>query len=221
MPSTIIVYDFETTSTDPNTCQPVQLAALPIDYTTLKYDIKNAFSFTIKPSNFDIIDPKVIDWHCKNLKISKEKLLTNWKNASDLKSVWDNFLLFIKRWNVKGTKWEAPIRAGHNIVKYDDIIIERLRQEFSPKQEHLFHPRDYLDTMNIAYLWLESLPEPNSYSMEKLMDFHGYDEVSKSGAHEALSDCVNCARLLCHYLKLHRGLAPKVQFKKAFCKPEC
>ena len=35
---TILVYDFETTDVDPNTCQPIQLAALPVDSKRLNYN---------------------------------------------------------------------------------------------------------------------------------------------------------------------------------------
>ena len=45
----IIVIDFETDGTDPNTCNPVELAAVPIEPRTLEIKASKAFSAVIKP----------------------------------------------------------------------------------------------------------------------------------------------------------------------------
>ena len=45
----IIVFDWETDSPDPTTCNPVELAAIPIDPRTLDIKVDKAFNATIKP----------------------------------------------------------------------------------------------------------------------------------------------------------------------------
>jgi inhibitor of KinA sporulation pathway (predicted exonuclease) len=48
------------------------------------------------------------------------------KEAPSCKSVWSEFCQYINRYNPKKTKWNAPIKAGMNICKYDSIIIDRI-----------------------------------------------------------------------------------------------
>ena len=48
------------------------------------------------------------------------------KEAPKLKTVWDQFKLFINKYNPKKSKWGAPIKSGMNIDRYDGIIIDRI-----------------------------------------------------------------------------------------------
>lgn len=212
---TILVYDFETTDVDPYTCQPIQLAALPIDGNRLVYDKDNAFVSMIKPTDFDSISEENLAFHAKSRGCSKQDILDMLHEAPEVTTVWDNFLKYLRTFNVRNKLFEAPISAGHNIVSYDSIIAERLRQKYSPDQKFLWHPRDYIDTVNLCFLWFESLSQPKKYNFKDLRDFFGYSDESKQNAHEALSDCVDCAELVIKFLKLHRGLAPKVNFKNS------
>ena len=48
----IIVFDWETDSPDPHTCNPVELAAIPIEPRTLEIKKDKAFNTVIKPPGF-------------------------------------------------------------------------------------------------------------------------------------------------------------------------
>ena len=49
----ICVFDFETDSPDPHTCQPVELAAIMIDPRKLKIIEKSDFSSMMRPADID------------------------------------------------------------------------------------------------------------------------------------------------------------------------
>src|SRR5690606_365465 len=101
-----------------------------------------------------------IEWHAKNRKCSPEEIIQSWEEAPEANVVWANFLSYLRKFNPQNKKFAAPISAGHNIIRFDSIILERMRKEYSPKQTVIFHPRDFIDTMNLCYLWFESLSQP-------------------------------------------------------------
>ena len=43
-----------------------------------------------------------------------------------------------------------------------------------------------------------------------------YMGIDKEGSHDALKDVKDTANMMIRFLKLHRALAPKTQFEKAF-----
>jgi DNA polymerase III epsilon subunit-like protein len=43
-----------------------------------------------------------------------------------------------------------------------------------------------------------------------------YLGISKEGAHDALKDVQDCAKILIRFMKLHRRLVPKIVFKDSF-----
>ena len=54
--------------------------------------------------------------------ISREDL----DKAPSLKTVWSNFVQFVTRFNPKRDKWSAPILAGYNNLRYDNVIVDRI-----------------------------------------------------------------------------------------------
>jgi len=210
---TILVFDFETTGVDPHKCQPVQIAAVPIHSQTLELQ-QNTFNSMMRPTNFDEIDSEVVDWHAKQKGCSPEKILESWKNAPEAKIVWLQFCDYVNKFNWKNSKFTGPIAAGHNIMNYDLIIVERLIQSYGlGKNKHLFRVRDWIDTMNLCFLWLESVPEVKSYSMDYLRKYFGLDT---EGAHDALIDVMQCGTILTRFLKWHRAMAAKTTFAGSF-----
>ncbi len=88
---------------------------------------KDIFCSLIKPI-FDAdecakynLDP-ITDEALEKNKIKREDLET----APSLKLVWSQFCDFVNQYNYRKTKWTAPVRAGYNIVRFDDIIIDRI-----------------------------------------------------------------------------------------------
>ena len=77
----IICFDFETDLPDKDLCNPVQLAAVPIDPETLEVKKEQAFNTMIKPDGIDKPEyfdvPKrdaTINWHAQNYGISYEEV---------------------------------------------------------------------------------------------------------------------------------------------------
>jgi DNA polymerase III epsilon subunit-like protein len=123
----IIFLDFETTGINPYTCQPTELAAVVIDGRRLTIREDSVFTSLIKPE-FDEdkcaalnLDP-MSEEAARKTGISLDML----KDAPEPSVVWENFKQYVKRWNPSGSKWNAPIKAGFNIVNYDAVIIDRL-----------------------------------------------------------------------------------------------
>lgn len=214
--NTIIVFDFETTGVDPHTCQPVQLAAVAINSKTLEIKPNSEFKSDIQPIDFNTIAEDNIKFHAKNRKCGSEDIIARWKAAPQPQHVFDQFFKYVHNQNWKKTKWWAPVAAGHNILRFDMIILDRMLKEYGHDKDYFFHPRDCLDTMFMCLHWFESLDEPKSYSWDNLRPFFGFSEASKENAHDALQDVYDTAALLVRFLKLHRRYAEQVNFKGAF-----
>jgi DNA polymerase III epsilon subunit-like protein len=218
--------DFETDSSNPNTCNPVQLSSLIIHPRTLEVVEGSEFNSFIKPEEMDkndylAVHNETIEWHAKIRKQTVGEILEMWKNAPSQKIVWANFLNYLEKYhNNKGkskSMFTAPIVMGYNILKFDCVIIERLCQKYKNVdgrgQPNIFYPRDKVDLINYSWAWFENLKEPASYSMDVLREFLGYSQV---GAHDSMEDVRFTAKLFIAFQKLHRKIAEKTQFAKAF-----
>lgn len=211
--NTIIVFDFETDGKDPYKCQPVQLAACAINAKTLEIKENGYFSSDMKPDDPSLSDDDTIDWHAKIKGCKREDVLKRWDKAPAGKHVFDLFVKFVHEHNWKKNKFSAPVPAGHNINKFDLIILDRMIAKYGMDKDYLFHPRDVIDTVNISMLWMESLAEPKSYSMDVLRPFFGF---SSEGSHDAIKDVEDCAQLVIKYMRLFRRIAPTIKFKGSF-----
>jgi DNA polymerase III alpha subunit (gram-positive type) len=123
----LVFLDFETTGTNPNTCQPIQLAALVIHGRKLEIHPDSEFKYLIKPIfdeekcaelNLDPVNDEVLSI----TGITLEEL----EKAPSLKTVWEHFQEYISKYNPRKSKWGAPIKTGYNIDKYDGVIIDRI-----------------------------------------------------------------------------------------------
>ena len=87
----IIVFDWETDSPDPHTCNPVELAAIPIEPRTLEIKEDKAFSTVIKPPGFNKEEyftddrQKTIEWHAKQRGVTSEDIIKAWKKGKSEK----------------------------------------------------------------------------------------------------------------------------------------
>jgi len=123
----LLFYDFETTSVFANTCQPTQLSGVIIDGRKLEIYENSIFNSYIQPI-FDEeecerlgLDP-VTDEVLEKTHINIEDL----ENAPSIKSVWSQFCQYVNKYNSRKSRWGAPINAGMNIDRYDNIIVERI-----------------------------------------------------------------------------------------------
>ena len=211
----ICIFDFETDGTDPQVCQPVQIAAIMIDPRNLKPIPGSEFSSFMKPNNIDKSEyftediKKTIEWHAGNYKCEYDKIVATWKEAANQELVWRQFASYINKYNWKGTMFSAPIAGGANIRNFDLIIANRLNTQYNIQT--MFWPRDVIDIIDLAFMWFSFIDKPPSnYKMETLRNFFNMKgEIS----HDALGDVRDSAEMICRFLRLHKYLAPKVKFK--------
>lgn len=196
---TIVVLDFETGSSDPRTTEPIQIAAVAINPSTLEIYDKTAFESLMKPKNFESLQDEALKVNGK----TREML----QAAPERSIVWKNFLTWIKQFNPSGKYWSAPIMAGHNIIGFDWIIYERLCHEFGnldkDKQPNLFSTYMRLDTLPLLFTWFEATDDLPKYKLDVIRDHFG---MNKDGAHDALVDVIQTAQILCRFLKFQRDL---------------
>ena len=237
MKNFICVYDFETDSADPNTCEPVQIASCIISPTTLEIVDNSEFSSFMRPEDIDedsYYDEHrdTIRWHAKNYvdnftELDAEsqeeecnKIYLKWKSSPTQEQVFNEFASYLSKYHTtqkRQSMFTAPIRAGHNIRSFDDVILFRKCKDFDllngkKTDVKIFHPRDSVDIKELAFLWFESLSEPKAYNMDELRLFFG---MSTHGAHDALNDIRDEALVIQKFLRLHRMTAARVKFKGA------
>jgi len=226
----ICVFDFETDGANPNICSPVQLSAVMVDTQRLEIIDDSEFNIFIKPEkiedakNPDISiysDSDILEWHGKVKGIDKNEVFAQWLEYPDQKHSWQQFISYLEKFhygNKKNkTQFSAPIACGYNIIKFDMKIINRLSVKYGninkEKYTNIFHPRDIVDLMNITWLWFENNDDIKSLSLDNVRDYLGID---KTNAHDAVKDVKDCAEILIRFLKLHRKLAKKIQFRNSF-----
>jgi len=223
----ICVFDLETDGTDPNTCSPVQIAAIMIDPIKLEVIPDSKFNINLKPeklednTDYAYEDSDVLDFHAKVKNITASQVLEEWKQYHSQKQGWAAFVGYLDMYHLgnrkKKSQFTAPIAAGYNIVRFDLKILERLSIKYgntnSEKSSCLFFPRDTIDLMNTVFYWFEGNNELKNYTLDHLRDYFG---MTKEGAHDALKDVEDTAELTIRFLKLHRKLAAKIKFKDSF-----
>ncbi len=236
MKNFVCVYDFETDGSNPKKCEPVQIAACMINPITLEIVDNSEFCSWMRPQGIDEKDyfekhHDTIRWHAKNYTDNYDDLTQEdrdkadqgvyqtWLDAPEQKQVWDdftNYLLIYNKNQSRRSRFTAPIRAGINIRRFDNVIADRLCERFGyitkDDEQKIFNPRDCIDIMEMAFYWFENLPEPKSYSMDELRKFFG---MSGHGAHDALNDVRDEALVIQKFLRLHRRTSSKVKFKNA------
>lgn len=216
--SAIVVFDFETTSTDKDTCEILEIGAVVINPKNLQLYKGETFESLMKPLDFDAIRDDAL---AKN-KLTREIL----EEAPEPEEVWHQFREFVNRFNNKGKAdtFNAPIPGGHRITKFDLPIAERYCKKYGPmKQDRfgvmvpsLFSDFMIYDSQILMAYWAENLQEPSRVAMDYLRKFMGYPEHSAEEAHKALPDAHDEADLLIRLLRLEREIAPHIKFKDCY-----
>lgn len=213
----IVVFDFETDSPDPHSCNPVQLAAMVINGRTLEIVPNETFCSDMKPEGIDDLEQYTSDkkrmstvrWHADILNCTTDDVLQRWQDAPAQRHVWSQFSSFVNRFNSKGTRWSAPIAGGMNIKNFDLIITDRLNEKYGIKT--MFWPRDKVDLLECFFYWLtDKEGAPSQHKMDVMRPYFG---LTSDGAHDALKDVKDCVLLIQKFLRLHRTLAQSIQFE--------
>lgn len=219
-----IVYDFETTSANPHTTQPVQIAAVVVHGRKLEIKQGSEFQSLIKPIfnkdkckelGIDPLEDGAVAVHGKT-----EEILSN---APSVESVWKNFADYAKQYNFQGGNFGAPISVGYNIKNFDSVIVKRLCAEKPYKlgpidakrgEQDIFNRIHSIDMLDFMFALFENNKDVNSLSADNLV--RGYMGYSSGQAHDAMSDVIMTAELFCRTMKMLRTTASRKNFKNAF-----
>jgi DNA polymerase III epsilon subunit-like protein len=222
----ICVFDFETDGSDPSVCSPVQLSAIIIDPLKLEIIPDSEFNVYFKPEVMEK-DPEyeyttdILDFHARVKGCTQEDVYKLWHTYPSQEISWNSFINYLDKYHCGGRKkkniFTAPIAAGYNINRFDLKIITRLAEKYKNIEQkegtpNLFYPRDVIDIMNLVFYWFENL-DMKSLSLDNVREFLG---INKDGAHDAVKDVKDCAKILIRFMRLHRKLSEKVKFKGSF-----
>lgn len=214
----ICVFDVETDSKIKEFCGITQIACLMIHPYKLEVIPGSEFYSKVRPADFDNEDyltthgrKDTIDFHCKNRKISQEELLAEWDKSPQTDVVLKEFSSHINKYNRGTSNFTAPYPAGINIVNFDIPIMNRLCEKYKIKDMFGW---ETIDLRHLNFFWLIwKEKEIRSRSMDSLRDYMG---MPKTDAHNALVDVRQEAQMIIKYLKLHKELSPRIQFKDCF-----
>jgi len=221
----ICVFDFETDGSDPKTCSPVQIAAVIVDPIQLEIIPNSTFNINFKPEVLEnndnyVYQTDILDFHSKVKGCSKEEVMQAWRKYPKQQHSWELFVNYLDKYHTRTSKksqFSAPIAAGYNINRFDLPIVDRLSNKFGNVNKEgktdIFFPRDVIDVMNLVFYWFENNNDLKSYTLDNLRDYVG---ISKEGGHDALKDVMDTANILIRFMKLHRSLSHKIQFKNSF-----
>lgn len=208
----LIIFDWETSSIDPNTCQPLSLGAVHVNPRRLV--IGEKFYELIKPSDEDTIDKRALEVN----KLDLAEL----RKARTLDAVWKDFVAFVNKYNYKKTSFFAPIACGYNIRTYDMVIVDRIAKAYGPYDQkrgcqNLFNNFSQIDLIDDVKRWMGNSKELPNFKLDTVREYFG---MSSENAHNALQDCLDCGEILIKFQKLYRTMAPKIKFKDCCLKCE-
>jgi hypothetical protein len=216
-----ICFDFETDGKDPRTCNPTQLAAVPIHPETLEIKSDLSFNVWIRPLGIDkddYLDDKrseTVQWHADNMKCTFDEVLEKWKGGIAPKTAWKQFCTYCAKYEVEkrpGQWYPQPLPVGYNIWGYDKIIADRLATKYKTKIP--FSEVQKMDIYDMMFMWMENLEEPQDLKMDTIRKFLGMK--SKGQAHDALVDVHDESEVFVRFLKFHRRQASVKKFKGSF-----
>lgn len=210
----ISVYDFETLSVNPETCEVVSLGAVIIHHKKLEVVEGAEFYSLIRPEDLNSLETEEGKKALSINKLDPEEL----RNAPSLETVWKNFVSFLDQYKTGKNAWGAPVAAGWNIKNFDNVIVNRLCKRFknvdTDGRANIFHPRDSMDMIDDMFRWFEGQYDVHSYSFDNMRAYFGLEADGQ--AHHALTDCKDAAKFICRFMKFYRGQFAKMNFKGAF-----
>lgn len=186
---------------------PIQVACIALDARKLNIIPGSEFVTMMRPPEGSVLQQKALD--C-NKKTEKEI----WECPVDWQTAWKRFGDHVKRYNPSKTStFKAPIAAGKNL-SFDLPIAQWMCKKFGPVDKNgcqmLFNGWMTLDLDHLLWQWFEDSNELPSLKMDDVREHFG---LSKDGAHDALVDVRQTATLIQKFLRMYRGLHPKVKFK--------
>jgi len=214
----IACYDFETGSRNAKRTQPIQLSCVMIDAVKLEIIENSIFDCYIKAEEdparcselgIDLVQDEALEVN----KITWEQI----RGGLSLQQTWRNFYDYTSSYAETKRNWHQPIAAGFNIIKFDNVITDRLCELYGPWDEtyetqKIFHPTLVRDVYQDIDRWTEG-QNFKSISMDAVRDWMG---INPEFAHNSKKDVLDCAYIIIKFLKLYRHQYPKIKFEHCF-----
>lgn len=211
-----VCFDFETGGKNAKACEILQIGAVVIH--PRKLEIIDRFCSYLQPLEPDKVEPEAL----QVTGIKLEEVL----KAPHPKLVWEQFTSFIQKYNFSTNKgaYSAPIPMGYNIINYDMKLVDRYCALYGPidkknGEQCLFNQLDKFDVLDEIFKWTENTDVPqgtNSRQSKKLTDVCKWLGLDTEGAHEAMKDVENTAKIGLRMLKWYRLKFEKMEFEGAF-----
>lgn len=208
----LLCYDFETGGLDAESVEITQIGAIILCPTTLEPLEGAEFNSEIRPLHPELLSDDAL----RVTRKTREKLA----EAPLPGEVWGRFTTWCRQFCIDGktSDMNLPIPVGHNIDRYDSVILRRYCKQYGPTkldrgvlQQTLVCNRYSYDTLQLMNYWTEGLAEPKNLSLDYLRKYFGMPTTFL--AHDALQDVKDTAVILKKLLSLSRRHAPHVVFK--------
>lgn len=222
-----IAIDTETGSKYAHTTQLCSIGAVAIDMQKLEIIPNTEFYSLVKPEDESKLEPEALA--VNKLKVEDLRL------APSEKTVWSNFIDYVKRYKSSNNHWGNPKFIGYNHINFDLIIFDRLCSKYGNTDkegiQNLYHRRDKIDMINDIYRWLGFTDKLQSISFDTVREYMGmktdpkvieimrnkfnYTDSEKL-AHNAFSDAYDAGKLYIRFFKLYKELSTRIPFENAF-----
>lgn len=212
----VFVLDTETNSLCTNTLQLLQVACVAFDPVKLAIVPGSEFASYCRPTDWATLDDTPDKKRALEINgIPRAEL----ENAPSPHAVMKAFRDHVKKF-ARGVA--RPHAGGKNIRTFDLPILDRFCREAGIADKDGFNPmfdrRVQYDADDDLERWFRHVEgEMPSLSMDNVRDYFG---ISKVGAHNAVKDVQDEARIIMKFLQLYRTLLPRIPFRGALATPE-
>jgi hypothetical protein len=215
-----LVYDFETSDSNAETCYPLEIACVAIDGRELEYIDGSLFISHMKPSHLDTLEKVMEDQNIKD-----SALEVNGINRAEIhtfpdeKIVWNNFVNHCLKYSVGKSPWDRAVCIGWNINKFDNILVDLLTTKY--KTKFPFHKTISLDLMVDWFSFIENLSgedEVTSLSFDFAREYLEMpDLIAERGhKHSGKRDVLDNGDFFIRFQSWKRKLGKKANFKGSF-----
>jgi DNA polymerase III epsilon subunit-like protein len=204
-----IAIDVETGSANAQTTQICSIGAIAVDTAKLEILPNTEFYSLAKPEKPEEIEEEA-------LKVNKLKMDDLMKAPSE-KTVWTNFVDYLKRYKTSNTHWGNVPLIGYNHINFDLIIFDRMCVKYGQVdkngEQNLYHRVDKYDMIDDIRKWLVRTGKIERAKFDIVREYMG---MEPDAAHNALSDAKDAAKLFIRFTKLYRELSNRIPFQGAF-----
>jgi DNA polymerase III epsilon subunit-like protein len=137
------------------------------------------------------------------MKIPVNAVMDKWRDGITEKHAFEHYDTYIKKY----CGATSPIVGGQNVRGYDLIIYNRCCNKYGIP--YRFYRREELDLLDYFSHWfMFAKTPPKNYKLDTIRAKFG---MSLEGAHDALVDVYDTAKILLRFLKLHQTIVPKIK----------